>query len=449
MMAFAAGLAGGAPEAEALHEPRGRGRRRRGPPPGAAAPASEAPARRRLGLGALAALAGAARAPRPPSPTTAPPPSFTDADILGKPPPYFRIEQVNLRYTHFDQSGTGYQSRAGPLGTGVPFKVKPGRPGSEWETVEQPQAEIIAKQGDRITHRLWVPVDIVTAASPDAIDAVSTASRTQRGRRPSTGRCSTRRARETSLSVRNGLHNEENWRSWNTGFGFSALVRRGQHRARGGREPDHGLVRQVHALRRPRRPHLAQHDQRERRGSRSSSPRPPSPTSTTASRSSAASSRNGWNIVPLTNGDRRARGDAARPASATPSSARVAQWLPWNGAAHAFYRFYVDDWGIRAHTVELELYQRLSRLSYVRLNYRFHRQTGVDFFTTRAAPDFTLATADSDLAALDAHTVGVKVALDVPVRFARSLHVDVAVERYFRSNDLRVSVYSCGFGFLF
>ena len=48
-----------------------------------------------------------------------------------------------------------------------------------------------------------------------------------------------------------------------------------------------------------------------------------------------------------------------------------------------------------------------------------------------------------------ASTFGVKGALDLPVSFAKNLHLDLAVERYFRTNDLRVSVYSCGLGFLF
>jgi hypothetical protein len=157
---------------------------------------------------------------------------------------------------------------------------------------------------------------------------------------------------------------------------------------------------------------------------------------------------NGWNIVPLTTGDI-ALEIMPKTRLRHAFVGKVAQFLPWNGAAHGFYRFYIDDWGIRAHTLELELYQRLSRATYLRLNYRFHRQTSADFFATRVAPTFTLATADSDLAAFDAHTVGVKGAVDIPVRFARNLHADLAVERYFRTNDLRVSVYSCGFGFLF
>jgi len=90
-------------------------------------------------------------------------------------PPY-EIESVRVRYTQYAQTGLGYQSAAGP----------PGQPGSEWLRVEQPQAEVTARLGDRVIERIWLPVDVVTAASPDhsrygkpydAVDAVTTASR--------------------------------------------------------------------------------------------------------------------------------------------------------------------------------------------------------------------------------------------------------------------------------
>ncbi len=91
-------------------------------------------------------------------------------------PPAYQIESMRVRYTHFSQNGTGYQSAAGP----------PGQPGSEQTTIEQPQAEVVARLGDRLTQRVWVPIDVVTAASPDhsrygkpidTVDAVSTSSR--------------------------------------------------------------------------------------------------------------------------------------------------------------------------------------------------------------------------------------------------------------------------------
>ncbi len=396
--------------------------------------------------GAILALVASARA----APAAADePPSFTDTDILDQPPPYFRIEAVNLRYTHYDQSGTGYQSRAAPTGgPGSELKlVGPrGGPGSEWATIEQPQAEIIAKQGDRITHRIWLPVDIVTAASPDAVDAVSTASRNNEA--GSIDWTTTYKADpQTSLSVRNGLHNEENYRSWNSSFGFARSF-----------AEDNTVVEASTTLLMDwfdKYTLAGAHDGHTSRTSASVTAgftQLLSPTTVahldyglTLQRGQLS---NGWNIVPLSNG-----ADALEILPPTRVRhafvGRLAQALPWNGAVHAFYRFYLDDWGIRANTMELELYQRISRLSYLRFNYRFHQQTGPGFFTTRAPPNFTLATADSDLAPLDAQTVGVKGAFDLPVHFARNVHADLAVERYFRSNDLRVSVYSCGLGFLF
>ena len=56
----------------------------------------------------------------------------------------FHVDSVRLRYTHYEQNGLGYQSQAGPLRG----------PGSEEATIDQPQLEIIAHQGPRITHRI-------------------------------------------------------------------------------------------------------------------------------------------------------------------------------------------------------------------------------------------------------------------------------------------------------
>ena len=60
-----------------------------------------------------------------------------------------------------------------------------------------------------------------------------------------------------------------------------------------------------------------------------------------------------------------------------------------------------------------------------------------------------LRTADSDLASFVGHTFGAKLALDLPLRRVRGFSADLSYERYVRSNDLRVDVYSCSLGFLF
>jgi hypothetical protein len=386
--------------------------------------------------GALVALALALVGAGPARADDPPPAPFSDAEILDQPAPYFRIESAALRYTHFEQTGSGFQSRRGPR-----FG-----PGDEALRVEQPQLEIVARQGDRLTHRLWMPVDIVTAASPDGVDVVSRASRSnEAGSIDWT--TSYKWSPETNLSTRTGLHNEENWRSWNVGFGFSRAFAEDNTVLE-------GSVNQIadwfdkYTL-------GGKHDGHTARSSLNASLGLTQVLSATTVAHvdygltlQRGQLSNGWNIVPLTDGtvalEILPRGRARHA-----FVGRLAQFLPWNGAAHGFYRFYVDDWGIRAHTMELELYQRFTSHVYARLNYRFHTQAAPSFFHARVAPGFTLATADSDLATFDAQTVGFKVAADVPVRFARAVRFDVGAERYFRSNDLRVNVYSCALGLLF
>ncbi len=130
--------------------------------------------------------------------------------------------------------------------------------------------------------------------------------------------------------------------------------------------------------------------------------------------------------------------------------ARLAQFLPWNGALHAYYRFYTDDWGNTAHSVQAELLQRLSRAVYVGALYRLHHQSGVSFFTPLADPAATLRTADSDLAPFDAQTLGGKVTIDAPMPGAvRALTFEFGYERYFRTNDLAVDVFTCATGYRF
>jgi len=111
---------------------------------------------------------------------------------------------------------------------------------------------------------------------------------------------------------------------------------------------------------------------------------------------------------------------------------------------------HADDWGIVAHSMEAELMQRLSPELYVGGTYRFHTQTGASFFTPLAPPGATLRVADSDLAPLDSETVGGKIVVDYPlVGEFRTLHLELACERYARTNDLRVNIVSWATGFRF
>jgi hypothetical protein len=371
---------------------------------------------------ALVLLVGAARADGPLE------------EVLAR-PSTFRIDSTRVRFTYFDQDGHGWQSQAGP----------PHGPGSESVQVEQPQLEIVAQQGERLTHRLWIPLDVVTAASPDALDAISHASQVNEA--GSLDLTSTYRGDHQSVSVRAGFHVEEPFRSWNLGLGWSRPLADGNAVVAASVNQvadwfDHFDINGVRygvVWRSSTNANLALTQLL-------------SPT-TVAHINYGVTVQlgelgNTWNAVPLEDGT---RGGEKLPSLRHRHAfvGRLAQWLPWNGALKTFYRFYVDDWGILSHTVELELHQRLWAGLSLRANYRAHVQRGADFFTTRAPLDARLRTADSDLDSFVAHTFGMMASLDLRLRRVRELHLDFGYERYVRSNDLHANVYTCALGLRF
>ena len=371
----------------------------------------------------------------------APDPALGDTQILGPSIPRLQIEWMAFRVTAYNQYGSGYQSKSGPiLG-----------PGSERLTVFEPQAEIVATQGDRLTHRIWVPIDVLSAASPNSIpklaDVVSGASRHNVG---GTLQWSTAYKVDptTQLSTTTGLHIEEPFRSWNGGIGASrALADQNTVIA--------GSVAGVFDW----FDHFLTNGARTGRTERSSTLGSVGITQvispgTVANINYGLTVQEGelgntWNAVPLVTG---VRGPEILPSQRVRHAlvGRLAQFLPWNGALRLYYRFYGDDWGIVAHSAEGQLMQRLTPTLYVGGIYRFHTQTGPPFFTTRAQDSGELRVADSDLAPLDSHTFGGKVVGDVPgAGLARSLHYEFEYDRYVRTNDLRIDIVTCSVGLRF
>jgi hypothetical protein len=344
----------------------------------------------------------------------------------------------------FDQYGHGYQSQAGPL-LGA---------GSERTTVFESQTEVVATQGERLTHRLWIPVDVVTAASPAAIDRPAPGADFISGasRKVVSGTLDWtvgyRADAATQLSMRNALHLEEPLRSWSNGLAARRSF------------ADESTVVSANVIesfdwfdRFDIGGH--RHGHANRTGTTGSIAVTQVLTPTTIANVNygvtvlAGTLGNTWNSVPLATGT---RGPEILPQERVRHAlvGRASQFLPWNGALRAYYRFYADDWGIVAHSVEGQLMQRLFPFLYVGALYRFHTQTGASFFTTLAADNGELHVADSDLARLDSQTVGGKVVADFP--FAgdlRALHWEAAYERYVRTNDLRMNIVTCATGFLF
>jgi hypothetical protein len=384
----------------------------------------------RVALALALALVVAARADEP----------LTPEAIFGPPKPY-ALESVRARFTHFDQRGHGYQSQAD------------GSPGSEQLTVEQSQVEIVARQGERITHTLWLPLDIITAASPDAVDKVNgvdTISSASRINEAGSVELATayRATHATTFGVHGGFHFEEQFRSWDVGTSFAHSF-----------ADDNAVIAASLNQYFDFFDKFNIHGVRLGRLGRSSTNLNVGITQLLSSTTVAhldygvtlqtGELGNTWNAVPTTMGDFT---DEILPTFRQRHAfvARLAQWLPWRGALHSYYRFYVDDWGVIAHTVEETLYQHLTPWLWLRANYRLYQQNGVSFFTTVARDATSRRTADSDLAPFWAHTVGGAVGADVRAwKRLRQLHADVGYERYWRTNDLTVDIITCALGFVF
>jgi len=363
----------------------------------------------------------------------------TDEDILGDEEDRWAIEDVALRAVYFGQEGHGYQSQDGP----------PGGPGSESLSVIEPWALITIRQDARTRHEITIPIDVVTSASADALDAVSTASR----RNEAAGadvRTTFKRSDTDTITTRFGFHWEEPLSSGTAGIGWRRTF-----------ADDNAAFAANASLTidgfdvNAQTGEYIEKSTRETTSVNLSFSQILSPT-TVVDASYGATWQHGtlaqtWNAVPVT-GAAPAGEVFPRNRLRHALAGRVAQHIPaTHSTVKAWYRYYRDDFGLAAHTIELTGYQYVVPWLYARVAYRFHHQTGVDFFTTAMpmspAPR-TARTADSDLAPFDAHEVGVGFAI-VPARAPRSLRRFSLVadySHYHRTNDLTIDMFALGVG---
>lgn len=391
----------------------------------------------------LAALPARAERVAPPPVAPAAPAPVDDHAILGDDPEDgFAVESVRVLFAFFDQVGRGYQSQAGP---------EQG-PGSEATRIYEPWGQVVLRQSARVRHEITIPVDIVTAASPDALDAVSSASYANEAGGFDV-KTSIQTAPDLLVTTRVAFHAEEPMSSFTLGAGFVRSVaddnatwglsvnftgdffdltnQEGEYLRKTGRFTTNANFTFSQLL---------------------------SPT-TVFDGAYGVTQQNGmirtaWNAVPI----------AGLPptAEALPDvrlrhafTGRLAQHVPWTRSTlKLWYRYYLDDYGLTAHTVEATAYQYVVRWLYARVAYRFHRQTGVDAFTTQlpGPPEFgTFRTADSDLAPFDAHEVDVALVLlgERAPGWFRGTSLSLGYTHYARDNDLTINAFTLGCGWSF
>lgn len=357
-----------------------------------------------------------------------------DAELLGEQRRWV-LESAELRTTYLDQDGRGFQSQEG------------GTPGKETMWIVQPSLYTTIRQSEKVTHTLAIPIDAITAASPDAVDATSSASRSNIA-----GDFDLRTAikldDDDTLTTRFVAHAEEwiggasigaGWLrsladdnatiSVNGTFGldvFDDHNRFGDFLGKTAR-----MTASVHAG-----------------GSQLLSP-------TTVLDGSYGATyqrgelRTGWNAVPVEGGtlENEVFPDGRLRQVAT---VRVSQHVPLtHSTVKLAYRGYLDSFGLRGNSIEASAYQYLTPWLYVRGSYRYYDQNGVDFYTESLPLGFTDATdrtADSDLAPLTSRELSIQVKTVKGRGPLDRWSVSAEYYRYTRSNDLRIHAVSLGLG---
>lgn len=358
----------------------------------------------------------------------------SDASILGRSNDGPRIDDFRLRLTSYYQDGRGYQSQAGPVAG----------PGSERAIIVQPMLLVGIRQSPRIRHEVVVPVDIVSAASANALDVISHASAVNEA----VGIEVTSRfelSDDDQLMTHVGWHEEEPFGSGSFALGYT--------RSLADDNATLGISGQATYDRfdflQPNGDRYGRRNRTAVNGNLSFS-QLLSPT-TVFDASYGLTYQEGllqtsYNSVPLS--DAAARTPEVFPHSRTRSalSARVAQHVPeTHSTLRAAYRYYWDSFSLSAHTLELELHQYLAPRLIARGSYRYYTQTGVDFFGTSVPSGigtFSPRTSDSDLAAFHANELGLR--LQWLARGHSAL--DVSYFHYERDNGLYANIFSFGYG---
>ncbi len=141
-----------------------------------------------------------------------------------------------------------------------------------------------------------------------------------------------------------------------------------------------------------------------------------------------------------------------------PIGVRVNSYLTDWLVSRFYYRYYWDNWGVNGHTASLELPIKMNRFISVYPMYRYHTQSGSEYFLPykQHTLDRQYYTSDYDLSSLSSHSVGVGLSIApsaglarIKVPFTRQSSivisgVDLKLSHYMRSTGLKANIISVG-----
>lgn len=138
-----------------------------------------------------------------------------------------------------------------------------------------------------------------------------------------------------------------------------------------------------------------------------------------------------------------------------PLGARLNYYLNDFAIIRSYYRYYFDDWGIRSHTLNLEVPLKLSDKFTAYPSYRYYTQTAADYFYPKETAISTLDfyTSDFDLSAYNANQYGFglqykDVFNKTRVLFLGLKSIDLRYSYYQRNNGLDASIVTLGTSFI-
>ncbi len=115
-----------------------------------------------------------------------------------------------------------------------------------------------------------------------------------------------------------------------------------------------------------------------------------------------------------------------------PVGARLSYFLGDKTILRGFYRFYADDWGMTAHTVNLESTIKITPFFSISPFYRFNTQTRARYFAPYLQHNAAEAyyTSDYDISSFDSHFIGAGIRIAPPGGILGMRHFHSAELRY-------------------
>ena len=135
-----------------------------------------------------------------------------------------------------------------------------------------------------------------------------------------------------------------------------------------------------------------------------------------------------------------------------PIGLRMNYFLGDRFVIRSFYRYYMDNWGIRAHTAELEIPVKVNSFFSISPFYRYNNQTGTRYFAAYGQHDPTAQyfTSDYDLSTLNSDFYGMGIRFSPPkgvLGWQRLNMLEVRYGHYARSTGLASNIVSLNLKF--